>query len=181
MLDLVSHKVTMLSALQRGVFGNHFDWMPYEQWLKSEHDPEHVHSARFGMHLGAPWIYNVSASDLIESVTASPCPRDCVTVASKPVVTPLLNAEVQRTAVGLDLTYSTYNAVMRESLAKGLQVATGLKAKCILEHYCDPASVSDIQELLDVWPGAVVEFTVFDRDCGVMPHRSTIIWEVRRY
>lgn len=57
----------------------------------------------------------------------------------------------------------------------------GVSAKVILEGVCDTNSYEDIRELLTLYPGHVVEFTVCSRLLGNLPHRNTVIWEVRKY
>ncbi len=39
----------------------------------------------------------------------------------------------------------------------------------------------DINELLDTFPDAVIEFSVYNQQVGNCPNRKTIIWEVRNY
>lgn len=67
---------------------------------------------------------------------------------------------------------------MRE--AKLLNV-TGSKILCLLDLYMDPSSKDDIWQLLDLYPDAVVEFSCFPHDVGLIPNRNTIVWEVRNY
>ena len=98
----------------------------------------------------------------------------------------LIQGEVQRTPYGLELTYSTVSGMhMREALRYDMEVATGLKAKYVLEKYLDPSSFDDLMNLLDTYGNAeysdVVEFSCYSRGLGVIPHRNCVIWEVRGY
>lgn len=45
----------------------------------------------------------------------------------------------------------------------------------------DPSSQQDLDDLLDLYPDATIEFTCYDIDLGVIPNRNTIFWEVRNY
>lgn len=59
--------------------------------------------------------------------------------------------------------------------------SAGLLARSLLRHYCDPASVDCIYELLDLYPDHAIEFSAFRVPVGTVPHRNTVIWEVRDY
>lgn len=96
----------------------------------------------------------------------------------------LIQGEVMRTEAGLYLGYSTERYLpMRIALRKA-KIAQGLKAKLILEHFLSPASYEELMGLLGLlerYPDAVVEFSTYDKCLGNLPHRNTIIWEVRNY
>lgn len=79
------------------------------------------------------------------------------------------------------LYYSTNGQQMRDALRAAPQWAEGLKARVILKHYMDPHSWGDLQDLMDLYPDAAIEFGVYNQPVGILPHRNTIIWEVRNY
>jgi len=56
-----------------------------------------------------------------------------------------------------------------------------LLPRLYLQSYLDPDSFEWLKILLDRYPEHIVEFSAFSTDLGVIPHRNTIIWEVRRY
>lgn len=56
-----------------------------------------------------------------------------------------------------------------------------LETKLVLDQIMDPSSRDDLDMLLELYPDATVEFTCFDINVGVIPHRNTIFWEVRNY
>lgn len=93
----------------------------------------------------------------------------------------LIQGEVARSEYFLDLTYSLYPAEMRVAFAHQQLYAQGVTALSILHHFMDPVSIDALWGVLDTFHDHVVEFTVFDRDCGQVAHRNTVIWEVRRY
>lgn len=80
-----------------------------------------------------------------------------------------------------ELTYTLVPLPTREAMATSQNYATGLAALHLLKRYMDPASLGDVSDLLDTYDDAVVEFSCFDYDLGRLPHRNTIIWEVRNY
>jgi len=81
----------------------------------------------------------------------------------------------------LYLHYSFFPAPMRLALAEDGRHATGLAAKMLLQRHLSPASMDDMRELLDLYPGHVVEFTAFSRNVGWARGRNAIVWEVRAY
>jgi hypothetical protein len=58
---------------------------------------------------------------------------------------------------------------------------TGLAAVGLLNKHLNPSSRADLEVLRDLYPGHVVELSACDRCIGVIPGRSAIIWEVRKY
>lgn len=58
--------------------------------------------------------------------------------------------------------------------------AIGLTAHLILKENMDGPSWDCLQELLQIYPDAVIEFAVYDKPVGVLGW-NTITWEVRNY
>jgi len=145
-----------------------------------------TYGVRFGKGLGAPWRYHLKALQVMDicETKSIPCRLEDVTVVTIPIHVArcqLLNGELVRNELGLYLYYSTYPDIMRISLEKGGVEVTGLRAKYVLEKYIDDSSLDCLYDLLDEYTDAVIEFTVYSEDVGVIPRRSTIIWEVRNY
>jgi hypothetical protein len=91
-----------------------------------------------------------------------------------------IQGEVQEGINGWDLRYSNDKVPMRKAMDKCLH-AKGLTARMMLEHHMDSASLDDLKDLLDTYPGAVVEFTTLSEDLGLVPRRNTVFWEVRHF
>jgi len=91
-----------------------------------------------------------------------------------------IQGEMRRTVQGLYLFYSMAKLPMREALKDGKH-AEGLRAKMMLEHFCDPSSLNDIYWLLDKYEDASLEFTTWSCCFGTLPNRNTVVWEVRHY
>lgn len=71
---------------------------------------------------------------------------------------------------------------MRVTIAAGVHKHRGsLASKLLLDHYMDPSSRDDLDTLMEAYPDATIEFTCFNVNVGVFPHRNTIFWEVRDY
>lgn len=79
------------------------------------------------------------------------------------------------------LTYSTVAKPMREALAEQCLVTGGLLAVMLLQHYMNPASYEWLCELVERYPGHVIEFSCYDTHWGTMPGYNTVFWEVRLY
>lgn len=92
-----------------------------------------------------------------------------------------IQGELMRDERGYYLHYSYSPEPMRTALEKDGRHARGLSAKMLLETYLEPSDFDTLQELLDSYPGAVIEFSAFTVPVGVIPHRKMVIWEVRNY
>lgn len=57
----------------------------------------------------------------------------------------------------------------------------GAAARCVLRRHLNPNSLDDLAAVLDHFPGHVVEMSATDRCFGTVPHRNTVVWEVRGY
>jgi len=179
---VIKAKQQMYELLRADKLGNHFPWVDAKDFNVGSKITECVdkrYSVRIGKQLGAPWIYNLDCVELFK-VLASGF-QDVSIVTMPRVCTHLLNAELMQSEYGNELHYSTYPTIMRKSLELGGKTVRGITANAIIDQYCDPSSADWLKELLILFPGAVIEFTVFDRDVGTIPHRNTIIWEVRNY
>lgn len=93
----------------------------------------------------------------------------------------VLQGEVARTWRGLELTWDdTPGLGMKDAMKRSAKML-GARALCLLRAELWPSSLDDLWALLDLYPDAVIEFSAYDRAVGVLPHRNTIIWEVRDY
>lgn len=181
----ITNKQQMYDLLCANELGNHFSRLLAPDWLKSEfyNRLNYDYSIRYGLELGGPWKYHILSSEVVSECISNEykCPMKEIWVTSMPKdVKHTINGELQRAECGLELHYSIQPTVMREALKIPIDVK-GLTAKYVLEHYCNPKSYDMLMELLDLYPDHVIEFTVFNKDVGVMPGHNTIVWEVRRY
>lgn len=67
----------------------------------------------------------------------------------------------------------------REAFNLYSRVYEGSAARVIINNYLNDNDKSDLEELLEKYPGHVVEFSVLDKCWGISEHRSSVIWEVR--
>jgi hypothetical protein len=93
-----------------------------------------------------------------------------------------LCGEICRTYRGWEGTLGVVRCPMREAMALGLLLPrTGATVLALLDRYMDPSSRGDLDDLLELYPDAVVELSCFDVDVGIFPGRNTIFWETRDY
>lgn len=74
-----------------------------------------------------------------------------------------------------------YRLSWRENFLKYSKTTHGIVAWQMLRYYLDPSSFSDLEVLLDNYPGHVVELGAYSTHVGLIPHRNTVVWEVRNY
>jgi hypothetical protein len=81
----------------------------------------------------------------------------------------------------LQLEYSCVAGIGHRQAVRFPLCAQGLKAVSLLKQFMDPSSYDDLQEMLDTYEGAIVEFSTYGKSVGVIPGRNTVFWEVRNY
>jgi hypothetical protein len=70
---------------------------------------------------------------------------------------------------------------MRDAIAQGLLTPrSGAVARALVRRFMSPASLDDLDAILDLYPDAAVEFTCYG-DHNFERGRNTIFWEVRNY
>lgn len=93
----------------------------------------------------------------------------------------LIQGNVWMGASGLQLEYSREkNIGHRLAVRHPYRIDThGLMAYSLLRTLMLPANYDDLMELLNM--EGIVEFSTYSQYVGVLPHRKTVIWEVRAY
>jgi hypothetical protein len=72
------------------------------------------------------------------------------------------------------------NVRMREAILLATQYE-GLVARLLLEKHLWPSSLADLYVLLEMYDGAVVEFSSYEIPVGYVQGHNTLVWEVRNY
>lgn len=93
----------------------------------------------------------------------------------------ILQGEVTIGFNGIDLHYTTIKKPMNIALKEESINISGLRARILLENTMCSESFESIIELLYMFPGNVIEFSVYSIGVGIIDNRNTIIWEVRNY
>jgi len=79
------------------------------------------------------------------------------------------------------LTYSFAPLPMRLAFDQQRLDERGLAARMTLRRHLEPGDFDWLHELLDEFPGSVIEFTAFRVPVGVLPGSKMLVWEVRHY
>ncbi|MBD3404679.1 MAG: hypothetical protein GF411_00920 [Candidatus Lokiarchaeota archaeon] len=97
-----------------------------------------------------------------------------------PVESRVIQGELMELPGGLYFRHTFAKRPMREAFEIQDLIATGVNALMVLKNHVDPVSFDELRELLDKYPGCVVEFTEFKIPVGVF-NRTMVVWEVRHY
>lgn len=83
------------------------------------------------------------------------------------------------------LYYTHKGGYMRQALIDEPNHATGWKVIELLRKYCSHSDYNDLMSLFEKYTEdtnyPVIEFSVTRDNCGRIPGRNTIIWEIRHY
>lgn len=176
MFQPVLSKRDFSTRYRRGEFGN-----SSPTW---ETPSELAASGYFGLaHLrnrvvGGATYYNLTAEEALDRWLKEQ-DRTAWYVSAMAPACYTLNAEVLQTERHLDVHYSLVNAPMRQALASEPRWVDGIMAVLLLRKYLCPNSLEWLYELLERYPGHVVELSSFTREWGTIPGYNTVYWEVR--
>ena len=93
----------------------------------------------------------------------------------------VINAELARGDTGIMLRWGTSSKLdVRSDLTQNGIHTFGLSALQILKQRVPPDDLEMLFDLLDDWPGAIIEFSTYCRSVGIY-QRHTVVWEVRHY
>ncbi len=112
---------------------------------------------------------------------ALPAGSYCVSPMIDDVATVTLWANAHVDHCGLNVEYREHppqGLTWREGMQNPVTTC-GLQAAAVIRKHLNDNSHDDLRELLDTYPGHVVELTALDRCVGTVPHRNAVIWEVR--
>lgn len=182
--DQVPNKQNFVPRYKVGEFGNASPtWNNYEDWVKSG-CPKGKYHIRNRIAQGNTW-YNVDWQDL-DLIWGSARNRvgehNLYISAMAPHHCNVIQGEVWQDTTHLHLTYSVLpDLPMREALKSGLKFIEGLPAVMLLKRSLCANSWDWLNQLLDSYPGHVVEFSTFSCEWGTVPGYNTVWWEVRKY
>ena len=181
---LVQRKADMYALYERKQFGNMLlSWKSLDDYLRSAYDG--LVNLRYAVP-GSPWCrYGMTRAQVVEQADAW-----CAEGADRAKFklnelardeNLVLQGEVMRSERGLSLRYSRLPKPMRLALKEQEEHADGVIATIILQTALDPSSWDCLNELLEKYVGAVVEFSTWSHDVGDIGNRNTVFWEVRHY
>ena len=174
----ISDKRTMYAMLARGEFGNFNPmWFTLSDWLidnRGKMFPPRGWGIR-AMVPGGVFKPNVACCRVSKAIESYP--QDGYIISPMiPDEWLTMNAEL----VDDCLTFSTVPKPMRQSLAEGARHVERTNARMLMRHFLDPASLDNIYDLQERYPGAAIEFTTLDRNYGPLG-LNAVVWEVRHY
>lgn len=183
-MNHIKTKQQMYTLLQNGNLGN-----TIQTWNYSEFEPNlcsnKVHIRYANKKLHGPCHTGINPQDvnqLLDMYEQQGWNKSTAIIGlDLPNDKRVLQGQFQITENHYDLTYTTIPLPMRQAFDIEQKYASGLIAITIMRTFIDAASLDDIVELSIKYDGAVVEFTTCSTNIGNLPHRNTIIWEVRNY
>ena len=181
----ISNKQDMYALYYAGKFGNKLrTWPTLNEFIQSAY--EGSVSIRYSGAQGGKWhAYNVpypAVFGIVDGWVREGADIQKITFNEVPPDDQLLiQGDVQESARGLELRYSTSPGKSHRQGLADPSHACGLRAKIILEHFLHPNSLDDLHILFETYPEHVVEFSSYEVKVGDRPRRNSIFWEVRAY
>jgi hypothetical protein len=157
---------------QKGLFGNRIaTWTSINDFYKSGYNGKVT--LRDKNQQGGLCQYNVDSKDVPKS--------DSIVInISAPDEFLLFQGEITRSKDYLYLFASCEKTKMRDALKSAIGF-TGLDVVRLLKMSMTPSSYDDLQDLFELYPDSIIELGVYSINVGLLPHRNTLIWEVRNY
>jgi hypothetical protein len=182
------HSKEEFSHLQSvGLCGNHFrSWATVEDALNAQPQPEYIYirGPRPGWKWMTPQCPIWKLEDRVTRIESeSGDPRTNYRFFEVlPLGTPrYLNAEAGWMPHGFEMRFGlSSDLCLREDLQRNGTIWTGLKALHFMKSRVPPEDTEMLYEIWDLFPGAIIELSVYGRPCGLLA-RQTIVWEVRDY
>lgn len=92
-----------------------------------------------------------------------------------------IQGEIMRSKENYSLTYTTIKKPMNRALEEETLFAKGLTALSLVKENLFPSSYEDLQDLFNIFPDSIIEFSSYNVPVGNLKNRNTILWEVRNY
>lgn len=185
----IKDKEYFLNLWTLGLIGNRLRaWSNVTELLNDPNPPALVnmrsHDPKDPRERSSKTVYGIRFQDVCKEVYAKHC--DGVDIArlyfNEPAPDEVLKIQgyLARGAGEYILDYSTaVNVKMQQAMQHPKKLSGLSSVTALLRKYMDPTSFVEVFELLDEYPDCVVEFSTYGQDCGILPGRNTLIWEVR--
>lgn len=181
----IASKQEFMKLSERGLLGNRLRTWRTVEAVQAEHDGSvYIRGPVAGWKWMVPWC---PVSDLASRVAVlerkSGTPRAQLQfVEVLPPGTPrTINAEAGYLAGGFTLHWGESSTLsLRHDLERNGRHHCGAVGRCIVRHRVPPEDVEMLDDLWHEWPGAIIEFSTYDRAVGIF-NRQTVVWEVRHY
>lgn len=182
----VLSKADFVRRFSENEFGNRTQtWNTVDEfatWVQ-ENDPRERNQYHLRNRIaGGATYYNLYGSECVARWMEQPDRSSWYAAAMVDHSRQTIQGEVWDSPTGLTLYYTDVKAPMRTALAEKSDQVSGIIARFLLRRYLCPNSYDWLWELLERYPGHVIEFTAFERrGIGTLPNYNTIFWEVRNY
>lgn len=179
----ITTKKAMYRLLERGALGNTVRmWPGLSALLASGYDG--LVSMRSLQVSNPIRKYHVPFAEILETVRLLPPDmreHGIMFSEAPPDHERTIQGEIYRSNSGLFLRYTRDPQPMRLAFDVEDLSECGIRADHLLRRELWPDDYEALFELLDIYDGHVVEFSVFRVPVGKIKGRRMIIWEVRRY
>lgn len=183
----INSKAEHLDLWNRGLLGNKMrSWKSYADILASDYRGEFSMRTKqqSGGNSGGLATYRLKFSDLErtmnEWISKGTAIESIYFNESAPDEELVTQGEIMVTTDHYDYLYCNEPLKMREAMSKA-KVMRGIAVVSYLKEVMMPNSWDDINELFEIYPDSVIEFSVYQRTLGIYPNRNSIFWEVRNY
>ncbi|MBI4116432.1 hypothetical protein HY449_01670 [Candidatus Pacearchaeota archaeon] len=183
----ILNKTECYALYESGFFGNKArTWNSYEEILKSEWKGGVCMRSKKGVSRKEV-RYNIKIEDVplhIEHFQKIGIPEDMISFnQSMPDRNLILQGEVMNYQGGIYLFGTILKKPMNIALAEKSFILENDAAGPLLESRLSAESCRDLQNLLEVFPESVVEFSAYSIPVGNLAEtgRNTVFWEVRNY
>jgi hypothetical protein len=191
MADPILTKRKNYELCHAGAYGNRIlQWASIEEWKASGYDKPVA--MRVALQAGGgPKAFHVS-QNMVECQAKSwgykGIPRECIRLGEMVDGVRLLQGHYLNDVYVQDgearwgyLRFTMKTGAMPIAFASDDRSIWGLQADLTIREAMTPSSYSDWKELLDRYPGHVLEFSVWESCLGDIPGRNAVVWEIRRY
>lgn len=181
---MINTKQQFYNLFKTGAFGNSSPhWDTYKDYLASNYRDIIAIRTRTPGGRCDYFVPKNEVSERIKDFISDGWPLDQLHYSAQcPEHDGLMKGEVQLTSQGLYFHGSTSTELaMRQALIQDSFHLFGFEAHLFIKNRMCPNSWEWLQELFDLYPGHIVEFTTLRYSWGTVPGFNTLFWEVRNY
>ena len=181
----VSNKKEYYFLYEKGFFGNKpLTWNSLEEIKESGWNKGICIRSKQGI-LRSKTIFDLTmkeAINYVEQLKKEGIKKESLTFnQSMPNEELKIQGEIMRSLENYSLTYTTIKKPMNRALEEETLYSDGLKAIGLVKENLFPSSYEDLQDLFDIFPDSIIEFSSYNVPVGNLKNRNTILWEVRNY
>jgi len=182
---VIRSKKQMYDMLAKGLLGNTIlQYFSIKEWRDSGEDKKYAFWGVRTLTPGGPCRLNCPVEQVEDTIKRfeSDGNRCNISLMIDKVCNVTLWAELWQSPTGL-VVYGIEYPVgsWREKMPYQGKHWDRLSAKLLLEKHLNGNSLTDAMELLEKYPGHILELSATESILGIYPGRNTIHWELRAY